>query len=163
MDEDFENLESARQVSKELYNWYSADGTLPESCNEASAVDFASFLTAGTFMPLPNLSRTLGLTASSDAELEEQGFIDGLISMGRACRGRQFFHTSGDLRGLSSGSPQPGDVLVVLFGGNVPFILREEGDHHKLVSACYVEGIVHGEAVRTMEAKEIKPTVFHIR
>lgn len=42
-----------------------------------------------------------------------------------------------------------GDVVVVLFGGNTPYVLRGVGNqgHYKLIGECYVSGIMHGEAL----------------
>lgn len=41
-----------------------------------------------------------------------------------------------------------GDVVCVLFGGQVPFILRPNPDgNYTLIGECYVSGIMHGEAL----------------
>lgn len=41
------------------------------------------------------------------------------------------------------------DVVCVLFGSDVPFILRQVGNqgNYKLIGECYVSGIMHGEAL----------------
>jgi hypothetical protein len=39
-----------------------------------------------------------------------------------------------------------GDCIVVLAGGDLPFVLRPTGDHYRLVGPCYVHGIMGGEA-----------------
>lgn len=39
-----------------------------------------------------------------------------------------------------------GDEIVVLSGGRVPYAVRAEGDCYKLVGACYVHGVMDGEA-----------------
>jgi len=39
-----------------------------------------------------------------------------------------------------------GDFIVVLAGGDYPFVLRPTGDHYRLVGPCYVHGIMDGEA-----------------
>ena len=45
-----------------------------------------------------------------------------------------------------------GDKICILFGGCVPFVLRETGDgHFKFIGECYVHGIMDGEA---MEGKD---------
>ncbi|KAH6683909.1 heterokaryon incompatibility protein-domain-containing protein [Halenospora varia] len=42
---------------------------------------------------------------------------------------------------------QPGDQIVVLTGGELPFVLRPVGDgRFRLVSPCYLDGIMNGEA-----------------
>ncbi|MBE3043866.1 HET domain-containing protein [Candidatus Bathyarchaeota archaeon] len=40
-----------------------------------------------------------------------------------------------------------GDEIVVLDGSKVPFVIQAQGDGYKLVGACYVHGIMDGEAV----------------
>jgi len=41
-----------------------------------------------------------------------------------------------------------GDLVCVLYGGDVPFILHPDGQgHYKLIGECYVSGIMQGEAL----------------
>jgi hypothetical protein len=45
-----------------------------------------------------------------------------------------------------------GDVVVVLFGGKVPFVLRRvyearDGEQWRLVGECYVDGVMFGEVL----------------
>jgi len=45
-----------------------------------------------------------------------------------------------------------GDVVVVLLGGKVPFVLRQvggegEGGQWRLIGECYVDGVMYGEMV----------------
>jgi hypothetical protein len=47
---------------------------------------------------------------------------------GNFCLGRRLFRTEIGLIGLGSESIKPGDVVVVLFGGSVPFIVRTAGN-----------------------------------
>jgi hypothetical protein len=39
-----------------------------------------------------------------------------------------------------------GDVIAVLTGGTMPFVLRPVGNYYRLVGHCYVHGIMNGEA-----------------
>lgn len=44
---------------------------------------------------------------------------------------------------------QKGDLIVILFGGQTPFLLRKlesEVDDYALIGECYVHGIMDGEA-----------------
>lgn len=65
----------------------------------------------------------------------------------RSMTGRSFFITKKGYIGL--GSPQVGDEIWVLFGGNVPFVLRKcsNSANRLLVGDCYVQGIMDGEAM----------------
>jgi hypothetical protein len=52
------------------------------------------------------------------------------------------------LIGTGPSGLRTGDVVCVLYGDDVPFILRPEtGGHYTLIGECYVNGIMHGEAL----------------
>lgn len=64
-----------------------------------------------------------------------------------------------------------GDVVVVLFGGKVPFVMRQvngEGDgaRWKLLGECYVGGVMGGEMVEgrdgDMEGKWLETEWFDL-
>ncbi|KPM42173.1 hypothetical protein AK830_g4379 [Neonectria ditissima] len=68
------------------------------------------------------------------------------------CLDRCFFMTLDDQFGLCPWSAREGDVIVLLAGGNVPYLLRpveaEESDARdkfELVGECYLDGVMHGE------------------
>lgn len=101
----------------------------------------------------PNLARNAGLVLNRklhpdtwnvvaediDAWLRERSF------------GTRLFTTDNNSAILGTGPDglYVGDVGVVSFGGNTPYILREVGNqcHYKLIGECYVSGIMHGEAL----------------
>jgi len=80
-----------------------------------------------------------------------------------ASKGQHFFHTNDGRVGVGPEFMREGDNVVVLFGGRWPFVLREEGDTHRLIGPCYVRGIMDGEAVREREAKGVPPRDSKIR
>lgn len=49
--------------------------------------------------------------------------------------------------GLASKHVQPGDLITILKGAQVPMILRRENDHYLLVGEAYVDGIMDGEGI----------------
>lgn len=55
---------------------------------------------------------------------------------------------------------RPGDIIRILFGGSVPFLLRPLAQGYKLVGACYVHGVMKGELIEQWRAGEIKDEVF---
>lgn len=67
--------------------------------------------------------------------------------------GRKIFLSDDGTPGLGPAATQPGDVVAVLFGGIVPFVLRpfESGSdgktRWKLVGECFVPSLMQGEAV----------------
>ncbi|KAK1993787.1 hypothetical protein LX36DRAFT_585648 [Colletotrichum falcatum] len=72
--------------------------------------------------------------------------------------------------GFGPDTMRKGDVIAVLSGGDVPFVLRPIQDgHYTLIGECYVEGIMYGEMVKAqMETASaggqgvIKGEIFHI-
>ncbi|MCJ1454648.1 hypothetical protein MMC28_005001 [Mycoblastus sanguinarius] len=61
---------------------------------------------------------------------------------------RKFFTTKGGCIGLGPRSMRPEDLVCILSGGRVPFVLREEGNYHRLVGESYVLGLMDGQAVK---------------
>ena len=72
---------------------------------------------------------------------------------------RKFFRTKKGFIGLGPRSMRQGDLVCILHGGRVPFILRKEGSHYRLVGESYVHGIMEGEAM-TKDA-EVREFVIH--
>jgi hypothetical protein len=70
-----------------------------------------------------------------------------------ATYGRTFFVIENGYMGL--GSQQDGDEVWVLFGGDLPFILRPGPDSssHTLIGDCYVQGIMNREAMVNVEKR----------
>ena len=66
-------------------------------------------------------------------------------------QGRRIFTTDNNAAILGSGldGTRVGDIVCVLYGSDVPFILRQVGNkgEYKLIGECYVAGIMHGEAL----------------
>jgi hypothetical protein len=55
---------------------------------------------------------------------------------------------------------QEGDIIVILCGGPVPYVLRPKSSGlYTLVDECYFHGIMQGEMLKYMDSKE---EVFNI-
>jgi len=76
--------------------------------------------------------------------------------------GYELLTTDQGLMGIALRGAQKGDLICVLFGSNVPFILRKIEDHYVLVGACFVLGLVDGEAMQSLENGEVCLQKFHI-
>ncbi|KAF6809796.1 heterokaryon incompatibility protein [Colletotrichum sojae] len=67
----------------------------------------------------------------------------------RACSDRAFFTATCGLMGIGPNNMRVGDVVVVLFGGKVPYVLRPLGDgKYSFVGECYIESLMDGVVVR---------------
>ncbi|KAK4122815.1 hypothetical protein N657DRAFT_681786 [Parathielavia appendiculata] len=73
-------------------------------------------------------------------------FLDAVAT---ACVGRRLFRTASNMRGVGPIDTQPGDKVCVIYGTPVPFIIRrcDEKQGYTLVGECYIDDIMHGEAV----------------
>lgn len=63
------------------------------------------------------------------------------------CRNRRFFTTESGHWGLGAPGLQKGDVCVVIYGADIPFILRPIPGcrKYRLVGQCYISGVMFGE------------------
>jgi len=85
-------------------------------------------------------------------------------AFGLSARGRRFAVTKAGYMALVPELALPGDVVAVLFGLGVPFLLRRDDDHGKvegqvtyqLVGECYVHGIMDGEVVKDKKGTEME-------
>ncbi|KAF5252894.1 hypothetical protein FANTH_2218 [Fusarium anthophilum] len=69
-------------------------------------------------------------------------------TVSNACRDRQIFRATNSLLGVGPNLLKKGDLVCVVAGGPVPYILRPLGDDtFYFVGECYVAGYMFGEAV----------------
>lgn len=75
---------------------------------------------------------------------------------------RRVFLTSRGGFGLGPQSMAADDVVVVLYGGNTPYILRPCGSDFLLMGQAYMDEIMNGEVVRDVEAGKREDEIFHL-
>ena len=69
-----------------------------------------------------------------------------------AMRGRIFFITQGGYIGLAPEAAEENDVVSVVLGGEVPYVIRPKNNGHYLfVGECYVHGLMDGQALEGHE------------
>ncbi|KAK4990240.1 hypothetical protein LTR66_006865 [Elasticomyces elasticus] len=61
--------------------------------------------------------------------------------------GRQLGISELEYPGVVPNGAQPGDLICVLLGGALPFILRKTDDHFRLIGESYIYGLMRGEAL----------------
>ncbi|KZM19308.1 hypothetical protein ST47_g9521 [Ascochyta rabiei] len=62
---------------------------------------------------------------------------------------RRLFLTKNGCIGLGPAITSPGDICCVISGANIPHVLRPfNSDTYLMVGECYVQSIMHGEAVK---------------
>jgi len=83
--------------------------------------------------------------------------------LNQSCRRVAFFKTSRGWHGSASMAMETGDMVVILFGSRVPFVLRKHGSVYRLVSDCYVDGLMDGEAIDMWKDGKLESEEFEIR
>lgn len=86
---------------------------------------------------------------------------------------RRFFISERGYFGLAPMDARPGDQICILFGGAMPYILREtleqiqvdsaQHNCHSLVGEAYVHGLMNGEGLDMIERQEAKAQTFFLR
>ena len=71
------------------------------------------------------------------------------------------FLTNNNYMGVAS-SAEVGDKVVVLGGCDVPVLLRPKDGHYEHISACFVVGLMDGEAKDMVDREEAKLETFEI-
>lgn len=74
-----------------------------------------------------------------------------------------FYQMGMAVYGSCSSFAEPGDVVVVILGSKMPFIVRQLGEIYRLISSCYVPGFMNGEAVEKAMKGEIRVEELSIR
>lgn len=75
---------------------------------------------------------------------------------------RSVFNTNMGYMGLGPNALLPDDIVCVLLGGIVPFVLRPREGYYQLVGDAYVHGMMDAEAVSKCEAGELARQIFEI-
>ncbi|EXK84027.1 hypothetical protein FOQG_11759 [Fusarium oxysporum f. sp. raphani 54005] len=88
-------------------------------------------------------------------------------AVNNVCRDRQIFTATNCLLGLGPNLLRKGDLVCVVAGGPVPYILRPLGDDtFYFVGECYVAGYMFGEAVaewRSQAQASLSLRIFTLR
>ena len=79
------------------------------------------------------------------------------------CFGRSYFTMEGGWMGLGPNTLEENDLVVLLYGGDIPYILRprEEGGY-VLVGEAYVHGVMLGEVMPKIDAGEYEEKIWEI-
>lgn len=108
---------------------------------------------------IPELSN-----ASSELEIRASEYRQAMFG---ACDCRRLFSTASGFFGLGPQTMKPGDILAILYGSLLPFVLRPSRDSrgatHELVGSCYVHGIMDGEAVQAHRSQGKEDEIFYLR
>jgi hypothetical protein len=76
------------------------------------------------------------------------------------CEQRRIFWTEKRSYGLGPQCMRSGDVVVVLYGGNTPYVLRPRGNEYIFMGQAYVDEIMHGELFDELEVSPPQEQTF---
>lgn len=73
------------------------------------------------------------------------------------CLDNCVFELDDGSKGLCPVGTKPGDIVVILYGGDVPYVLREARteSHYTFVGECYLDGRMHKNLLTPFEEAEI--------
>lgn len=126
--------------------------TLTAGNPTVSSKDFAAFKKA----------RILDSAHSSDTNSSNEAGSSECFAQAAAAYShhRRLFTTTKGYIGLGPRPTQGGDILCVLFGCPVPFVLQPSGERYRLVGECYVHGVMQGEAIQAWKRGEYTEQEF---
>lgn len=122
--------------------------------------DFLMYMKSlfGEEVPLPDFCRK----EIANLESVETKLADYWRSVNQWSYSRAMFVSESGYIGQGPRCLQTGDIICILYGGIVPFILRPEGHNFLLVGEAYVYGIMDGEAVQNDHKWGMEPEEFVI-
>jgi hypothetical protein len=65
--------------------------------------------------------------------------------------------------GLFPQSVESYDLICILYGSQVPFVLRPKNGHYQLIGECYVHGKMDGEVIQDIKYCRFHEEYFDIR
>ena len=78
------------------------------------------------------------------------------------CPKRSFIITARGRMGIAPLGTSVGDFVSVLFGGGVPYIVREDDGHFLFVGEAYLHGLMSGEAVEEWREGKLQDEVLEL-
>jgi hypothetical protein len=76
------------------------------------------------------------------------------------CNNRRFFWTENGTFGLGPQCMCAGDIVVVLYGGNTPYVLRPRGNAYLFMGQAYVDNLMQGQLMEEVHAGRILKQEF---
>jgi hypothetical protein len=122
----------------------------PISDVDEQLADFAAYIRT-------DLPRYASLVSECNENGDQRRFKQAAAS---ACDGRRLFVTTSGHLGIGPAVMKNGDLVCVLFGANVPYILRPNEDHFFLIGECYMHSLADGQVIDTRNAGHLEDREF---
>lgn len=76
---------------------------------------------------------------------------------------QKILHNQDGRMGMAHFDIEEDDLICVLFGGQVPFVLRKSSpERYTFISECYIYGIMDGEAMKEYQQGQYTRQWFHL-
>ncbi|KAM4068138.1 heterokaryon incompatibility protein [Hirsutella rhossiliensis] len=112
------------------------------------------------FMPQNNIGEIMDLLR----ELSTGGNPESYISLAtNFCFNRNFIITLGGRMGIAPQATRREDLVFVIFGGGVPYIIRKQRGDSLFVGESYIDGLMRGEAVYAWQRGEMENEILELR
>jgi hypothetical protein len=96
-----------------------------------------------------NDSSTCGFINKDELEVLSQGgnadrFLDAVAT---ACERRARLVLDDGMIGIGPEAAKKDDLVCIIYGANIPFVIRQEKSGYRLIGECYLRHLMRGEAV----------------
>lgn len=126
--------------------------TLVADCSKVG-VDLAC---RGCTASLSLFSARMNEADADDVRFAGSTFGPGVTGAHPATFRRKLIVTQRRYLGLTAEHVESGDVVAILLGGQLPFVLRKVEGHYILIGEAYVHGIMDGEAMAELELPDAR-------
>ncbi|KAN0117091.1 hypothetical protein V8E51_003068 [Hyaloscypha variabilis] len=96
--------------------------------------------------PWQEVDERLRLFPTFEPDLSHAGYLERLRYAYNYPLLKAFFITTTGRMGSADALIEKGDQVYLFCGADVPYVVRSEGNRHRLMSAARIEGIMDGEA-----------------
>ncbi|PQE06016.1 hypothetical protein CJF30_00004958 [Rutstroemia sp. NJR-2017a BBW] len=121
----------------------------------------------GTYLDALFWTATIGLNLEKKSMPQFESF-EGLINLAKMRKETQgmttckrIFLSENGYIGLVPVGTNIGDEICLLFGGSVPFIVRNQDSYQRFIGECYCHGLMQGEVLENSDEKDIKTYIFY--
>jgi hypothetical protein len=113
-------------------------------------------LSEGKIRTIHEALKNEDLTVVDAQKLIDAGLSDFCQQIQVIARDRRPLLASGGFLGIGPHETEPGDLIFILLGAGVPYIMRRRGQEGKLrlIGEAYVHGIMDGEAMKGNQVVE---------
>lgn len=155
-------------AKKDLYDpGYIYQGEYPQPsehplhCSIDAALGHAMWKPIENAPEAPSRSSMTGLEAMHQRRERDQTYRHWREEVIGVINGRAIFDTVDEGMGLAPAAARPGDIICILFGAPVPFVLRNvEPGSFAFIGSCYLNGMMSVKATEKLRAEKLRLSAY---